>query len=616
MIVAMKKASLICMKEDKNTVLKALQKSGEMMLCSVGSGSSSDGEASGAMRKMELLMRKLKPYQKKKGFLEGPPEIEAGEFDQRGDTELSLAKQADEWLEKIEGFQKEKDRLAAEISVLEPWKSLPTALDALGESSYTYSAVGILPAKSVLQADEVLGKYGAVSEILEDGKQSRKISVTVLKEQASDAMTELKTLGFEPATLPKKNCTALELVEELQKKQAEMDEALKKAQEALKTLMEKAEQTISLLYEQYRAENEREEAPLGETLETVYLEGWVRSDRMEKLEKAIAKATDVYSLSFRDPEEGETPPTAVKNNKWVSQFEGITDMFSSPNYREGDPNPVMAPWYWLIFGLMMGDAGYGLMMAVLIFAAKKVMKPSGSTLKLMNVMLYSSITTMLCGVVFGSYFGETWNPLWFSPMDDPVTMLIFTLVIGVLHIFTGMICKIVQNVKEGYVWDAIFDQVSWMLLILGLGMLFLEPLKTVGIVLAIVGALIVLCTAGREKKGILGKVTGGLVGLYGITSYMSDILSYSRILALSLATGVVGMVMNMLAGMIQGNIIGFVLSLVIYIAGHIFNLALGLLSAYVHDCRLQYIEFYGKFFEGGGEPFKPFAIHTNHIKLK
>ena len=168
----------------------------------------------------------------------------------------------------------------------------------------------------------------------------------------------------------------------------------------------------------------------------------------------------------------------------------------------------------------------------------------------------------------------------------------------------------------GKVLDALFDQLSWILLITGLGLLFLPAAQTVGMVLAAVGALTILFTAGRDRKGLISKAVGGLSGLYGITSYLSDILSYSRILALSLATGVVGMVMNMLAGMIQGSVMGWILSLLIYAAGHVFNLALSLLSAYVHDCRLQYIEFYGKFYEGGGTLFRPFAIDPHYLRLK
>lgn len=194
-------------------------------------------------------------------------------------------------------------------------------------------------------------------------------------------------------------------------------------------------------------------------------------------------------------------------------------------------------------------------------------------------------------------------------------MLAFCMIIGVLHIFSGMIMKMVEDAKSGHFWDGVFDQLSWMILITGLGLLFLEPARTVGMVLAIAGAAIILLTAGRAKKGIVGKVVGGFGGLYNITGYMSDILSYSRILALSLATGVVGMVMNLLAGMIQGSVIGFIFSLLIYAVGHVFNLAMGLLSAYVHDSRLQYIEFFNKFYEGGGYAFRPLKVDPRYVEV-
>ena len=217
--------------------------------------------------------------------------------------------------------------------------------------------------------------------------------------------------------------------------------------------------------------------------------------------------------------------------------------------------------------------------------------------------------------IIASYFGATWHPLLFAPLDNPMGMLIFCMIIGVLHIFSGMAMKMAAQIKAGHFLDAVFDEVSWMMLIAGLGLLFLPQTRTVGAVLAILGAAIVLLTAGRAKKGVFGKIIGGFGGLYGITSYLSDILSYSRILALSLASGVVGMVMNLLAGMVQGSVIGFVLSLLIYAVGHVFNLAMGLLSAYVHDSRLQYIEFFNKFYEGGGYAFRPLQINPRFVDV-
>ena len=227
------------------------------------------------------------------------------------------------------------------------------------------------------------------------------------------------------------------------------------------------------------------------------------------------------------------------------------------------------------------------------------------------------MTSVIAGVLFGSYFGETWNPILFSPMEEPMNMLIFTLGVGVAHIFTGLITAMYYNVKAGKWLDAVADQLSWILAISGIAMLLIPSLSKVGVILAIIGAAIILLTAGRAKPTLFGKISGGLVGPYGITGYMSDILSYSRILALSLSTGVVGMVMNLLAGMVANSIpvLGYVFAFLIYAVGHVFNLALGLLSAYVHDCRLQYIEFYSKFYEGNGTLFNAFKLEPKTIKI-
>jgi V/A-type H+-transporting ATPase subunit I len=195
-------------------------------------------------------------------------------------------------------------------------------------------------------------------------------------------------------------------------------------------------------------------------------------------------------------------------------------------------------------------------------------------------------------------------------------MLIFTMIVGVLHMFSGMGIKIAEQVKAGHWLDAVFDQVSWMVLIIGLGLLFMPALATIGKIMAILGAMVILLTAGRDRPNIFGKITGGLLGLYDISSYLSDILSYSRILALSLATGVIGMVMNLLAHMVAVNPIGWIAAIFIYLIGHVFNLAMSLLSAYVHDSRLQYIEFFNRFYQGGGIPFKPLSIQSKYVNVK
>ena len=456
-------------------------------------------------------------------------------------------------------------------------------------------------------------------QLLNEVTEGHPVLMAVYYEDELDFMEKAKNLGFFEISLPLSDQSVTSLKEQLEGKIAHNNELLTSLEDELRALASQTRQ-LELLSDQTASEIELKKAVPAMTLDTVYIEGWVRHDRTQRLKKAIEEVTDIYDLDIVDPTKEDIPPTCTVNNEFVTPFETITDMFSKPSFSEVDPNPVMSVWYWILFGMMMGDAGYGLMMFILFYALIKIKKPQGGSRKLYLVFLYSSITTAFWGIIFGSYFGVTWRPEWqptwmfIEPLKEPMKLLILSLIMGVGHILSGLFLKIYASIRSGNIWDAIFDQVSWVLVVVGLGLLFLPGIfSKVGMVMAISGGLIVLFTGGRRKPSIFGKVTSGIVGLYAVTGYMSDVLSYSRIMALSLSSAVVAMVMNLLAGMIQGSVIGFIFSLFIYIIGHSFNLVMGLLSAYVHDGRLQYIEFFGKFYEGGGTPFKPLSVKLKYI---
>ncbi len=619
MIAPMKKVSIVCMKEDREKVLRALQHSALMMITASDTGvAGGDKESSERQRRVEQLLGELNKYSKKKGMFEQLPEVEKSSFDNVSDKTVELCKDTERLIKERELTLANINATATALDTFKGWEALKTDIADLKATEHTEILTGRIPTAQLSEFEKGIGTLDADYQKVSENEKTAQILLVYFKESAGDVRSLLSDCGFEEVKFPVEAGNIASIIDEENRELASLHEKKEQYTKQLTMAAQESKTDIETLFEQYRASNDRAEVRLDETVETVFIEGWVRDDCMRALEKTVNEATEIFDIEARDPMEDEEVPTSLTNNKAVSQFEGITEMFNPPKYGDYDPNAVMAPWYWLIFGMMMGDAGYGLMMAVLIFIGKKLLKPKGGMEKLINVLLYSSITTIIFGVLFGSYFGEEFFPpvIGFTAMGDPIKMLLFTLIVGVLHIFTGMITKIVLNIRSGHPLDALFDQVSWMMIIAGLGMIFLPPLSKVGIVLAIIGALIVLFTAGREKKGIFGKITGGLGGLYGVTGYLSDILSYSRILALGLATGVVGMVMNLLAEMVQNGVIGFILSLVIYIVGHIFNLVLGLLSAYVHSCRLQYIEFYGKFYEGGGSVFKPFGIKTNYINIK
>ena len=285
--------------------------------------------------------------------------------------------------------------------------------------------------------------------------------------------------------------------------------------------------------------------------------------------------------------------------------------------------------------MMMGDVGYGVLLLILGFLFIKLAHPRGGTLNLAKVLTYSSITTIFWGIVFNSYFGFSLSfyKAFVNPMNDSLPMLVLSIIVGFFHIITGLFMKMIRDVKDKDIFEMLGKDLSWIFILLGLllaimGTVFglfpaLKNIKIpsfisfIGLGMIILGVCLILLFGGHKKKKIIGKIFGGVLGLYDVTSYLGDILSYSRIMALVMSSASVAYVMNLLAGMVRTMIpipfLGVLFSIIIYIVGHLFNLVLGLLSAYVHDCRLQYIEFYGKFFDGGGYLFKPLTIETKYI---
>ncbi len=277
---------------------------------------------------------------------------------------------------------------------------------------------------------------------------------------------------------------------------------------------------------------------------------------------------------------------------------------------------------------MMGDAGYGIIMALATYWFLRKMKPKGDTKKLVGVIFIGSIFTIFWGAIFGGWFGNAGElfgigPIWFNPSEEPIKMLALCFGLGVIHIFAGMGVKAYVNIREGRILDAIFDQGLWYVFYIGLG-LWLgggmanlgATLTQVGKIMSIVGAVGLILTQGRDKKNIFAKFFSGLLSLYDVTGFLSDVLSYSRLFALALTTGVIGTVMNQLGAMVGTSWYGWIIAAAILIGGHVFNIAINVLGTFVHTSRLQYIEFYGKFYEGGGKLFRPLGIRTKYTDVR
>jgi len=375
----------------------------------------------------------------------------------------------------------------------------------------------------------------------------------------------------------------------------------------------------------------RDNVPHKTSQHFIVCEGYVRQDQTVALEEVLQKVATTYELEIIENTD-EALPTALKNNKFVRPFETITESFSTPSNTELDPNAAMSIWYWLFFGMMIADFGYGLILFVGTLLMLKIKKPRVGFKKLLQVFMYSSVSTMIFGIITGSVFGIGFREIipslpaiFISPVDDPMLVLIASLVLGVFHIITALVFKALMLIREKDYLGALAEAFSWIL-ILFFGLIFItdmlsviwtknQVVSTISLGFILLGLVFILVFSGRGKKNPFAWAMSGLGGLYGATSYLSDVLSYSRLLALALSGAVIAFTMNLLAGMVAGSLfgLGYVFAILIILVGHLFNFAMSLLSAYVHGGRLQYLEFYGKFYQGGGFAFRPLGYELNYI---
>lgn len=385
---------------------------------------------------------------------------------------------------------------------------------------------------------------------------------------------------------------------------------------------------------------QRTELQFGNTEKTAILSAWVPCPAEKAVTKTLQDADCAYE--FSDPEPEDDVPVLLQNPAIFRPFEDVLGVYSLPAYGTYDPTRIMSIFYFIIFGLMLADVGYGVMLSGICLLAMAVLRPKGGTLHLLQLFAICGISCILCGVLFGGYFGnapaaimknafhvtaingipiDDWTPaLLFDPMRPVVLfgietngMLLFmglSLAVGVLHLCAGMIIHMAVLFGQGKWFEAIFDVGSWLIVFAGIAVLLLAGTLPGAIVLGI-GLLMIVATNGRHARNPLMKFLGGLLGLYNLVSYVSDVLSYARILALGLATTVIAQVINMTAGMATSPI-GILLFPIFFLAGHALNLVINLLGAYVHTSRLQYIEFFNKFFVDGGRGFSPVEVCSKY----
>lgn len=542
-------------------------------------------------------------------------------------------------------------KLETQIESLLPWLPLDVPMNCRGTRS-----IGMLIGSigSVMTLEEI---YTGIAEAAPDldavdihvvsaDKDQTCLAAACLKKDEAKLEEALRTLGFSRPSHATSKVPAKKK-ELLEERITVLEKEILEVESEIRDLAVSRED-LKLVSDYFRTRAQKYEilGSIQQSRQTFFISGYIPMKKAKSLEKLLSEQFDLM-VDIEEVTDEEEVPVALENGKFAGSVEGVLASFGLPGKGEMDPSKLMSIFYVFLFGLMLSDAAYGL----IVFAAcaillKKFPRMSDSMAKSLRLFMYCGLSTLFWGVMFGGYFGDVINvvsrtffgkevtiaPVWFAPLNEPMRLLIYSMLFGLIHLFAGLGAKGYMCIRDKRYLDFFCDVVLWFMMLIGLLIMLLPSelfvsisqmnivfppiVNTLGKVLAIAGAVGILLMSGRANKNPALRIALGAYDLYNITGWLSDILSYSRLLALGLATGVIASVVNQMGSMAGGGIFGAILFIIVFIIGHTFNLAINLLGAYVHTCRLQYVEFFGKFFEGGGIPFTPFKANTKYVDIK
>ena len=530
-------------------------------------------------------------------------------------------KSKDDELTKLEN---EKTKLQGIVQSLQPYENFDAplgSLKGLEETVYFLGSVANQYEEAV--KSELNDCY---VEIVSNNNQDTYLFALCNKDNAENATEKLRGFGFTPFKTEEEEAP-LKLIHEYNERISLIESDKFIIKEELAGYDDELKK-LQLAYDYYNNIVGRKTAATKflKTESVSLIQGWVPVKHNEKFTK-IAKEVlgQDYYLNFEEVKEEEIDdvPIALENNDLNAAFEDVTSMYALPKYNEVDPTPVVAPFYLIFFGMMVADMGYGLLMLIGTIFALKFFKFDDGMKKMVKFFHYLSYPTIAFGAIYGSFFGDLFPnlPRLLNTSTDVMSILVLSVVFGAIQIFFGLGMKAYVLCKLGRPLDALMDAGSWALTLISLGVMaagiFLDmpTVKTIGIVGSIIGALAIVLTQGRMMKSTGGKIGQGLYELYNITGYVGDLVSYTRLMAIGLSGGSIAGAVNMIMGMVPGAIGAFLVGPLIFIIFQTVNLLLSLLSGYVHTLRLTYVEYFGKFYDGGGKAFKPFETQNEYINL-
>lgn len=546
-------------------------------------------------------------------------------FDEENERQARAAAEAiNADMRRLGEIESERTKNEALRASLAPWLAVDAPLDSTdGVLSLLFGTVGATVTDDALRAlsDSLSGLL--TWQQASSDKTLRYLLIACHKSVKEQALSALRELGFSTVSFRGLCGTAEENDKKLEAALAALESERREIERRVEgfggnreTLLEASDRAAILL--------RREEAKsrLVETDKVFLLEGWLPADRCTALEKALEPFT--CAVETREPAEDEYPqvPVQLRNNKLTRPLNMVTEMYSLPAYGTLDPNPLMAPFFILFYGIMMADMGYGLLMMIASVIIGKKYRPKGTSGELFSLLGLCGLSTFIVGAMTGGFFGDFLTqlvaivspgtvfalPKLFDPLDDLTMILIGSMALGLVQIITGMAISLIEKCKRKKFLDASFEEITWWIVFLGIALAVLKK----GTAVLYLGCALVLLGPIVQGKG-WEKLTGVFGSIYNhVTGYFGDILSYTRLMALMLAGSVIAQVFNMLAAM-PGNVIAF---LIISMLGNAMNFGLNLLGCYVHDLRLQCLEFFNKFYVDGGKPFRPMTLDTEYVDLQ
>ena len=525
------------------------------------------------------------------------------------------------------------------IKDLRAYHELPVAFNLLQSTNSAFFLCGIIPHKSLerFKSDFDLSKF-SINEV-PSGKDNRMRCVVISCHREDAPLAEvIYDFDFEMCKFDfDKN--AVEMTDILTRKNVELDAQYKSALQQIIIPIEEL-RTVKNFYDY--VSDELDTADLtANTLQTqahYVMNGWIIASEEPAIRTILEQEFPGILLKFEQPGEFDEPPVLIKNSRIVTPFQQVTNMYGMPAGGDIDPNPFVAIFYFIFFGMMVGDVGYGLLLMAGVALFIYLKKPLGNTKQFILLFGIGGISIMLWGFFYGSIFGFYIPSQVINPMDavthGAIYLLLLSLALGFIQILFGICLSFYRNIINKKYWDAILDSLPRIILFVGLFMFlpkaafalfnlpisygFLDAMSKPGLYIALAGIVGIVLFNGRKKKGILGKLLGAFSGAYGLINYFNDVISYVRLFALALVGVVLAYIGNTVGGMMFGLPIGigYILGTLIAIIFHAFNIGLGLLSAYVHGARLQFIEFFSKFYTGDGKAFKPLGSDLKYTYIR